>query len=61
MGKNQLYEDDFYAWSQQQADLLRQGKLAEADLDHIAEEIESMGRTEKRDLICRLKVLLTPL
>jgi len=61
MGKNQLYEDDFYAWSQQQAALLRQGKLAEADLEHIAEEIESMGRTEKRELISRLKVLLTHL
>ena len=38
--------------------LLRAGKLAEADIEHIAEEIETMGRTEKRELISRLSVLL---
>ena len=38
--------------------MLRAGKLAEADLAHIAEEIESMGRTEKRELVRRLTVLL---
>jgi hypothetical protein len=32
----------------QQAELLRAGKLAQADIEHIAEEIDSMGRTEKR-------------
>jgi hypothetical protein len=53
-----LYAQDFYAWSQEQARLLRAGKLAEADLDHIAEEIESMGKTEKRELVSRLTVLL---
>ena len=53
-----LYETDFFAWSRQQADLLRSGKLSQADLEHIAEEIESLGRTEKRELISRLTVLL---
>jgi hypothetical protein len=52
------YEQDFYAWANQQAALLRAGRLSEADIDHIAEEIESMGKTEKRELISRLKVLL---
>ena len=56
-----LYDDDFYAWSEEQAALLRAGKVAEADLAHIAEEIESMGRTEKRELVSRLTVLLTHL
>ena len=37
---------------------MRSGKLAEADIEHIAEEIDSMGRTEKRELISRLEVLL---
>jgi len=37
---------------------LRAGKLAEADLAHIAEEIESMGKAEKRELVSRLTVLL---
>lgn len=34
------------------------GRLAEADIEHIAEEIDSMGRTEKRELISRLTVRL---
>lgn len=53
-----LYDTDFYAWANQQAALLRAGKLAAADIAHIAEEIESMGRTEKRELVSRLKVLM---
>jgi hypothetical protein len=53
-----LYEHDFYAWANEQAALLRSGKLAVADIEHIAEEIESMGRSEKRELINRLSVLL---
>src|SRR5271170_651858 len=57
-GKSALYDRDFFAWSREQADLLRAGKLTEADILHIAEEIESMGRTEKRELVSRLTVIL---
>jgi hypothetical protein len=53
-----LYDRDFYAWANSQAALLRAGNLAQADIAHIAEEIESMGKTEKRELINRLAVLL---
>jgi len=53
-----LYENDFYAWANQQAALLRAGQLSAADIEHIAEEIESMGKTEKRELVSRLAVLL---
>jgi uncharacterized Zn finger protein len=56
--KTTLYDRDFFAWSLEQVKLLRAGKLAEADIEHIAEEIETMGRTEKRELISRLSVLL---
>jgi hypothetical protein len=59
--KSALYDHDFFAWSREQADLLRSGKLSDADIDHIAEEIESMGRTEKRELVSRLTVLLAHL
>jgi hypothetical protein len=38
------YDRDFYAWANEQAALLRAGKFAQADLEHIAEEIESMGK-----------------
>ena len=42
------FEADFYAWANEQAALLRQGKLAQADVERIAEEMESIGKTEKR-------------
>lgn len=53
-----LYDTDFYAWANAQAALLRSGRLAAADIEHIAEEIESMGRSEKRELLSRLALLL---
>ena len=53
-----LYDRDFYAWATEQSALLRAGKLSAADIAHIAEEIESMGRSEKRELVSRLTVLL---
>ncbi len=56
-----LYERDFYAWANQQAALLRAGALSAADIANIAEEIESMGRSEKRELTNRLGVLLAHL
>jgi len=57
MPASTLYDEDFYAWANEQAALLRSGKIASADIQHIAEEIESMGRTEKRELVNRLVVL----
>jgi hypothetical protein len=56
--KTTRYDEDFYAWSREQAALLRAGKASRADLENIAEEIESMGKTEKRELLSRLTVLL---
>ena len=53
-----LYERDFYAWANEQAALLRSGNLSAADIENIAEEIESMGKSEKRELVNRLAVLL---
>ena len=55
------YERDFYAWSQEQADLLRAQSFAEIDLDHLIEELDAMGARERRELISRLKVLLAHL
>jgi hypothetical protein len=56
--RRSLHDNDFYAWSLEQAALLRAGRVGEADLAAIAEEIESMGKTEKRELVSRLTVLL---
>ena len=58
MPTSPLYDQDFYAWASEQAALLRSGRITSADIEHIAEEIESMGRTEKRELVSRLSVLL---
>ncbi len=44
------YETDFYLWTQQQADLLRQGALSALDIDHLLEEIEGMGSSQKNSL-----------
>ena len=57
MPNSPLYDKDFYARANEQASLLRARRLAAADIEHIAEEIESMGRTEKRELVNRLAVL----
>jgi hypothetical protein len=56
--RRSLHDSDFYAWSLEQAALLRAGRINEADLSAIAAEIESMGKTEKRELVSRLTVLL---
>lgn len=56
-----LHDTDFYAWANEQAALLRAGRLSEADIENIAEEIESMGKSEKRELINLLTVLLVHL
>jgi hypothetical protein len=66
--KPSLYDTDFFRWTSEQADLLRRGHFAEADLANIVEEIETLGRSEKRELasayrlICLhlLKLLVQP-
>ena len=54
----ELYETDYYAWLVHNAALIRAGRTKEADLAHIAEELEDMGRSEKRALDSHLVVLL---
>ncbi|MFB2833141.1 DUF29 domain-containing protein [Floridanema evergladense] len=55
---NSLYEQDFYLWIETTAQQLKEGKFDEVDLTNLIEEIESMGRSEKRELKSRLIVLL---
>lgn len=56
-----LYEKDFYAWTQQQVALLKARKMNELDSEHLIEEMESMGASERHQLQNRLKVLLAHL
>ncbi len=57
-GESSLYETDFYAWTQQQAALMKEGCLADLDLMNVLEEIESLGRKEVSELRSRYKVLV---
>ena len=52
------YDSDFHLWSQTQAAAIREGRLAEIDLENVAEEIESLGRSDRREIKSRLEVLL---
>ncbi|NJO93400.1 MAG: DUF29 domain-containing protein [Hydrococcus sp. RM1_1_31] len=58
MTPNSLYEQDFSLWLETTADLLRKKDFARLDLENLIEEIEAMGRSEKRELYNRLIVLL---
>ena len=53
-----LYETDFYAWTQAQASFLRQGKIDQLDVVNLVEEIESLGRQQTQELKNRLGVLI---
>lgn len=55
------YQSDFYSWTQEQAALLKAGRLQELDIENLIEEIETMGRSEKRELESRLTILLVHL
>lgn len=55
------YEKDFFAWTVEQGRLLRSGELSAIDIVNIAEEIESLGRGDRRELRRRFAVLLTHL
>jgi hypothetical protein len=59
--KQESYDHDFFAWATENARLLREGRLSEIDVDHIAEELESMGRSERRQLTGRLSRLIAHL
>ena len=58
---NTLYESDFYTWTQEQARLLRERRWADLDLDNLVEEVESVGRSERREIQSRMEVLLAHL
>ena len=53
-----LYDQDFATWTSETARLLRARRFDEIDIEHVAEEIEDMGKSEKRELLSRLSVLV---
>lgn len=57
----QTYEKDINAWAMEQARLLRAGRFDLLDVEHIAGEIEDVGKSEQRELASRMVVLLAHL
>ena len=55
------YDKDIILWSQEQARLLRERRFSELDIEHLADEIEDVGKSEKRELASRMAVLLAHL
>ena len=53
-----LYEVDFYAWTQEQSALLSRGQWQSLDIENLVEEIESLGKQQKQELRNRLGVLI---
>ena len=55
------HDHDFYTWAMRNAQLLREGRLAEVDCTYVAEELEDMGAAKERELENRLGVLMAHL
>lgn len=57
--KEHVYDSDFSKWVKDQAKFLKRGEFSKLDIDNLIEEIESLGRSEKRTLESYLEKLLT--
>jgi hypothetical protein len=57
----QRYETDVIAWANEQAAFIRSGRFDLLDIEHIADEIEDVGKSEQRELESRMVVLLAHL
>jgi hypothetical protein len=54
----QLYDSDIAIWSEQMADLLRQGKFEQLDLAHLIDEVEALDRRERDRLVSSIRLIL---
>lgn len=55
------YDTDYAQWCAEQGALLREGRLSDLDRENLAEEIESLGRRDRREINSRMKILLAHL
>ena len=55
---SELYERDFYAWTREQATLLRAGRYDELDLEHLSEEVEDLGGSLYRSVRSRMRTII---
>jgi hypothetical protein len=55
------YDQDYYQWLMENAQFVREGNFDAVDLIHLAEELEDMGRSERRAIESLLKILIVHL
>jgi hypothetical protein len=58
LDKSSLYDTDYVAWLEEQVRHLRAGHLHALDIENVAGELESLMKTERRELRSRLEVLI---
>src|SRR5438128_2161639 len=58
MTESLIYDKDFYKWTRNQASYLKKKDFAHLDIENLVEEIESLGRSDKRALRSHLIILL---
>jgi hypothetical protein len=61
MAVKDLYDLDFFEWTQQNAELLRKGCLSEIDVENLAEEVADMGKRDRREMDSCLSRLMVHL
>jgi hypothetical protein len=58
---NTLYEQDFSFWLNSNIQLLKEARFNELDIEHLIDELESMGKRDKRELVSRFIILIAHL
>jgi hypothetical protein len=56
-----LYDTDFHTWTQRMAEAIRQGRWNDLDRENVADEIESLGHWDERQVRHLLSSLITEL
>jgi len=58
MKQSTLYDQDYWQWTQQQIQSLQKGHWTALDIDNLVEELETLGRSEQREIGSYLQVLM---
>jgi hypothetical protein len=61
MAATDLYEKDYYAWANENAQAIRSGAFGQIDTEALADEVADMAREEKRSVRSRLEILINNL